>query len=202
MTAEPVLLPPPKVSGSGVAVDLRADKQWWRWSGKHPVGALLITAFVATQIATTFGYFFPAVGLPTLAWPLSNGTLVAPATKYGTAASYFAGQFSHYLNGIAFVLIFAILVHPMLRFGDSPRANLLKALFFGLIMTLISDGVLVPLVYAPHTGLGFMSFGHGWKLPAAILLWHIIFVVHIAALWNPAKVREVQLEDAAAVTAA
>ncbi|SDN20765.1 hypothetical protein [Actinacidiphila guanduensis] len=175
--------------------ELRPDLEWFRWAGRHPVGALLVTAFVATQVATTLGYFMPAIGLPQLAWPLHNGFVAAPGTPEGTAASYFAGQFMHYLNGIAFVLIFGLLVHPRLPFRDTDLGNLLKATVYVVVLTLISTGLLVPKIYAPHAGYGLFSFGHGWKFPFAVLLWHLLFGVHIAALHNPGRVARLRLED-------
>ncbi|MEW1649044.1 hypothetical protein [Streptomyces sp. NPDC091219] len=175
--------------------EVRPDKDWFRWAGRHPVGALLVTAFVATQVATTAGYFMPAIGLPQLAWPLHNGFVAAPGTPEGTAASYFVGQFMHYLNGIAFVLVFGLLVHPRLPIRDTDRGNFLKATVYVVILTLISTGLLVPKVYAPDAGYGLFSFGHGWKFPFAILLWHLFFGAHMAALYNPGRVARIRLED-------
>ena len=177
--------------------EIRPDKDWFRWSARHPMAALLVTAFVATQMATTVGYFMPVIGLPALAWPLDNGHVAAPATPEGTAASYFAGQFMHYLNGIAFVLIFALLMYPKLPFRNNDLGNLFKALTFSTILAFVAAGFLAPQIYEPGKGLGFLSFGHGWKFPVAILVWHLVFGVHIAALFNPGRVRRLQLEDQA-----
>lgn len=176
------------------------EAQWYRWSARHPIGSLFIVGAIATQIATTVGYFFPAVKLPSLAWPLYSGLLDAPASKYGTAGSFMAGEFTHLLNGVAFVFLFAILLYTKLPFGYGPAGNLLKALLYGVILTVISAGVLVPYVYQAHQGYGFFSFSgpDGWKLPFAILLWHLVYAVHIAALFNPAKAHQAQLDEEAA----
>ncbi|MEW2504891.1 hypothetical protein AB0878_30930 [Amycolatopsis sp. NPDC047767] len=191
-----IVAPRPERAAPRGLTDLRPDREWFRWSGRHPIGALLVTAFVATQMATTAGYFMPAIGLPELPWPLHNGHVAAPATPEGTAASYFAGQFMHYFNGIAFVFVFALLAYPKLPFRATNTGNLLKALTFCTVLALVAAGLLAPLIYRPGTGLGFFSFGHGWKFPFAILVWHLFFGVHIAALHNPARVRQIQLEDA------
>jgi hypothetical protein len=178
----------------------RADSeyQWYRWSAGHPVGALLIVGVVATQMATTIGYFLPAIGLPSLPWPLYNGVLWAPSSKYGSAGSFFVGEIPHFLNGMVFVFLFAVLMYDKLPFGRARAANLYKALLYGVILTIISAGVLVPLVYEPHQGFGWFSFSgpNGWKLPLAILVWHLVFVVHIAALHNPARTRQIRQEAA------
>jgi len=146
----------------------------------------VIVGLIATQIATTIGYFLPAIGLPSLPWPLYSGILDAPATKYGTAGSFMAGELVHMLNGVAFVFLCPILVYSKLPFGRGAGGNLLRALTFGLALTVISAGVLVPLVYAKGQGYGFFSFTgpDGWKLPLGILLWHLVYAVHIAALYS------------------
>lgn len=165
------------------------ERQWFAWSARNPVAALLIVGVIATQIATTIGYFLPALGLPSLPWPLFNGVLSATASKYGTAGSFFVGEFVHFLNGVVFVFLFAILMYNRLPFGRRRAAALWKAMAFSVILTLISAGILVPLVYEPHQGYGFLSFFGplGWKLPLAILVWHLVYGVHIAALHDPAK---------------
>jgi hypothetical protein len=52
-------------------------------------------------------------------------------------------------------------------------------------MTVISIGVLVPYAYVPHQGYGFFSFygPDGWKLPAAVLLWHLIYGFFLGTLY-------------------
>jgi len=165
------------------------ERQWFAWSARNPVAALLIVGVIATQIATTVGYFLPAVGLPSLPWPLYNGVLSATTSTYGSAGSFFVGEFVHFLNGVVFVFLFAILMYDRLPFGRRRSAALWKAMTFSVILTLISAGILVPLVYEPHKGYGFLSFfgPDGWKLPLAILVWHLVYGVHIAALHDPAK---------------
>ncbi|MCU1688032.1 MAG: hypothetical protein JWQ81_8771 [Amycolatopsis sp.] len=182
--------------------EIRPDKDWFRFSGRHPLAALLVTGFVATQTTTMIGFFMPVIGLPVLNWPLDNGHIGAPGTAAGSAGQYFVGQFMHYLNGFAFILIFALLAYSKLPFRDTNLGNFLKAQAFCVILSIISAGFLVPLIYSPGKGMGFFSFGHGWKLPFAILLWHLIFGLHIAALYNPGRVRRLQLEDRAAADAA
>lgn len=194
-------VPAPTIDVASAETADRADSeyQWYRWSAGHPVGALLIVGVVATQMATTIGYFLPAIGLPSLPWPLYNGVLWAPSTQFGSAGSFFVGEIPHFLNGMVFVFLFAVLMYDKLPFGRARAANLYKALIYGVILTVISAGVLVPLVYEPHQGFGWFSFSgpNGWKLPLAILVWHLVFAVHIAALHNPARTR--QIRQAAAV---
>ncbi|EWM18425.1 hypothetical protein [Kutzneria sp. 744] len=175
--------------------EVRADKVWFRWCARHPVASVLVVGFVATQMATTLGYFMPAIGLPELPWPLHNGIVAAPNTPEGTAASYAVGQFMHYLDGMAFTLVFAFLAHPRLPFRDTEAGNFLKAQVFCTILALIAITLLVPFIYAPGKGFGIFSFGHGWQFPFAVWLWHLIFGAHIGALYNPGRVRRQLIED-------
>jgi hypothetical protein len=48
-------------------------------------------------------------------------------------------------------------------------------------------GFLVPYVYAPKSGYGFFSFytPDGWKLPFAILNWHLVYGFFVGTLYNP-----------------
>ena len=52
-----------------------ASQRWHNWVAAHPVGGLAVIGVIATQLGTYFGYVFPAVGLPTLPWPMYNGAL-------------------------------------------------------------------------------------------------------------------------------
>ncbi|MFD8810320.1 hypothetical protein ACFV23_02175 [Streptomyces sp. NPDC059627] len=173
------------------------EGQWFRWSARHPVASLLIVGAIATQMATTIGYFLPAVKLPSLAWPLYSGVLAAPQSGYGTAGSFMVGELTHLLNGIVFAFVFGILLYRKLPFGYGAAGNMLKALTYGAALTILSSGVLVPFVYQAGKGYGLFSFSgpDGWKLPLAILIWHLVYVVHIAALYNPSRAHKALLEE-------
>jgi hypothetical protein len=185
-------------TGRAEAPSADGEAQWYRWSAAHPVGSLLLVGAIATQMATTVGYFLPAVKLPSLEWPLYSGVLSAPAGGYGSPGSFAVGEFTHFLNGVAFVFLFAILMYSKLPFGRTAAGNLLKALTFGAILTVISAGVLVPYVYQAGHGYGFFSFNgpDGWKLPFAILVWHVVYALHIAALHDPRKTARFKAADA------
>jgi hypothetical protein len=73
---------------------------WYDWVDHHRVAASALVGVIATQMGTYFGYVFPAIGLPTLPWPLYNGILAVPAEEFGTTGSFFAGNSLHFVNGI------------------------------------------------------------------------------------------------------
>ena len=159
---------------------------WYDWVDARRVGAAALVGVIATQLGTYFGYVFPAIGLPTLPWPLYNGLLATPAEEFGTAGSFFPGQTLHYVNGIVFAILYAVLALPMMRFRNTHAGNVASGLLYSLVLTVISLGVLVPYAYVPKQGYGFFSFygPDGWKLPAAVLLWHLIYGFFLGTLYQ------------------
>ena len=159
---------------------------WYEWVNQHRVGAIALVGLIATQLGTYFGYVFPAIGLPTLPWPLFNGVLGAPVEEFGTTGSFFVGQSLHFVNGIVFAILYAVLALPMMPFRNTHSGNVARGLLYGVVMTIISIGVLVPYAYVPKQGYGFFTFygPDGWKLPAAVLLWHLIYGYFLGALYQ------------------
>ena len=88
-------------------------------------------------------------------------------------------------NGIVFAALWGIMfredVHKWVK------NNIAKGLLYGLIMTIISAGPLVPYAYVPEQGYGLFLFDgpDGWKLPFGILIWHLIYGLFLGLLWNP-----------------
>jgi hypothetical protein len=163
-----------------------ASAWWYDWVNLHRVGAAALVGVIATQIATYFGYVFPAIGLPTVPWPLFNGVLGAPVEEFGTPASYFVGQSIHFVNGVIFTILYAALALHVLPFRNTHGGNILKGLLYSVVLTIISLGVLVPYAYVPRQGFGLFTFygPDGWKLPAAVLLWHLIWGFFIGVLYQ------------------
>lgn len=180
------------------------SQRWQDFVQTRPILSLAIVGIIATQLGTYFGYVFPAVGLPVLPWPLYNGilgtTLVdgfSGATVDGfvvSSDSFFVGHSLHFINGI----VFAVLWGVMFREDVSKfiRNNVARGLVYGVIMTIISAGLLVPYAYVPNQGYGLFLFDgpDGWKLPFGILIWHLIYGLFLGLLWNPK-------DDEAAATA-
>ncbi|MGA0970575.1 MAG: hypothetical protein ACO3U0_04720 [Ilumatobacteraceae bacterium] len=167
---------------------------------------------IATQLGTYFGYVFPAVGLPTLPWPLYNGLLglgLSEGAYFGDDGSivgqagvfgqyemflnnptgvFFVGQALHFVNGIVFAILFGLIArHSLPGNSKTNGGNIQKGLLYGVIMTIISAGILVPYAYVQGNGYGFFLFDgpDGWKLPAGILVWHLIYGYFLGALYQP-----------------
>src|SRR5579863_964665 len=142
------------------------------WVTAHPILGALLAGAVATQMATVFGIWFTGFGLPQLNWPTANGALIIPKASVG--AQYFAGELSHFTDGIVFALLFALLFHPFIPVRNTIGGNLVKAFLYGTVLALISASWWVPALLVPHHA-GFLSTGLGWKLTFGIFLWHWIY---------------------------
>jgi hypothetical protein len=182
-------------------------KRWRDWVERSPILSLFVVGIIATQLGTYFGYVFPAVGLPPLPWPLYNGilastiadgfsanTVIDPDTGAtvipGFAVSgdaFFMGHTLHFVNGVVFAMLWGILFRE-----DAARFiknNVLNGAVYGVIMTIISAGLLVPYAYVPEQGYGLFLFDgpDGWKLPFGVLIWHLIYGIFLGLLWNPTR---------------
>jgi hypothetical protein len=181
---------------------LDIDDRYDRWVYRHPVAGATLAAFIATQVATIWGYYAVGIGLPSLPFPAYNGLLFSPPSvtfnadgtnNFGNPASYWLGQSVHYVNGIVFGLMFALIAYKTLPTFFSKFKSVQKGMVFAIIQTIISLGFLFPYVYAPNAGFGIFSFGDNafgtnpdhWKLPFAVLLWHLIWGGLLGLLYNP-----------------
>ena len=182
-----------------------ASVDWRRWVRAHPFGAAAIAGLVAGQMATIVGYFFNAVGLPQLNWPAVNGALVVPGGSPG--AQWFAGAFVHTVDTVVFALLFVVFLWRMIPFPNTSFGNVGKGVVYSVILAVLSAGVLVPYVYFQKVGLDAFSFGIpfpvpqpstaaaqaavytdiGWKLPFAILVWHLVYGFFLGALYDPSS---------------
>jgi hypothetical protein len=156
--------------------------RWRAWVAAHPVGSSLLAGAVATQFATVFGIWFRGFGLPTLNWPVVNGQLIIPSASSGV--QYFAGELSHFADGVFFALLFALLFHPLVPLRNTLPGNLIKAIAYGTILAIISASWWVPAVYVPHHA-GFLSTSLGWKLTFGIFLWHWIYGYFLGTVYCP-----------------
>jgi hypothetical protein len=185
-----------------------ASLEWRTWVRGHPWAAAAIAGLVAGQMATIVGYFLNAIGLPQLNWPAVNGGLVLPGGEPG--AQWFAGLFVHTVDSVVFAMLFVILVWRLIPFRNTSIGNVGRGIVYSLVLAIISAGVLVPYVYFQKVGLDPFSFGIpfplpqpnsvapdaalytniGWKLPFAILVWHLVYGFFLGALYDPSARKE------------
>jgi hypothetical protein len=184
---------PPRSGGSGFITSIPTDDtlpKWRAWLVRHPIGGALLAGAVATQFATVFGVWFSGFGLPSVNWPIANGSLllgISPATAAPpySASVYIIGELSHFTDGVFFALLFALLFHPLVPIRNTMGGNLIKALLYGTVLAVVSAGWWVPTLYAPHH-MGFLSTAFGWKLCFAIFLWHWIYGYFLGTVYCPA----------------
>jgi hypothetical protein len=190
MAAPTVVTPAEDGRTQSEAVAVGSAATWWYdWVDQHRVAASALVGVIATQLGTYFGYVFPAIGLPTLPWPLYNGVLATPAEEFGTTGSFFAGNSLHFVNGIVFAILYAVLALPIMPFRNTHGGNVARGLLYSVVLTVISLAVLVPYAYVPKQGYGLFAFSgpDGWKLPAAVLLWHLIYGFFLGTLFQLRK---------------
>jgi hypothetical protein len=179
----------------------KPSRRWQEWVDRSPILSLITVGIIATQLGTYFGYVFPAIGLPVLPWPLYNGILGTTLTELpdGTilngaltegfvtsSDSFFVGHSLHFVNGVVFAVLWGVLFREDV--ARWVKNNIARGLLYGVIMTIISAGLLVPYAYVPNQGYGLFLFDgpDGWKLPFGILIWHLIYGLFLGLLWNPA----------------
>ncbi|MGW0777871.1 hypothetical protein ACWD01_30455 [Streptomyces sp. NPDC002835] len=160
--------------------------QWWRiWATNHRVLAAVVAGVVATHVATIFGYWFPGIGLTRLDWNTANGWVYAP---FGSPlAKFVTGGVFHYLDGIVFAVVFACALHPALPWRNTPMGNMAKGLVFGTVLSVISVAFMTPQVYGPARGAdpGFLSLDLGGTYILTVFVWHWVYGLHLALIYNP-----------------
>jgi len=139
-------------------------------------------------------------GLKRLDWPTANGLVYIPDA--GPVALFLVGGLFHYLDGMFFALVFAVGLAPHLPFGSGTRGNLLRALAFGLVLSIVALLIMTPLVYAPARGsvAGFFSHNFGWQYIVGNLIFHLVYGLHLGLIYNPADDHESDRADVASAS--
>jgi hypothetical protein len=154
------------------------------------VVAALIGGLVAVHVATIIGLWMGDFGLKRLDWPTANGLVYIPHA--GPVALFLVGGLFHYLDGMFFALVFALGLAPHRPFGSGTRGNLMRALAFGLVLSIVALLIMTPLVYAPARGsvAGFFSHNFGWQYIVGNLIFHLVYGLHLGLIYNPSDHRE------------
>jgi hypothetical protein len=173
-------------------------------ANERPLAVAVAAGLIATHVATIMGYWFHGIGLVDLDFPRFNGYLLFRAEIGNDAAAIFEvasglrlilGWIVHTFTGIAWALVFAILLQPRLP----GRNNLTKALIWGVILATLSALWWVPVLF-PEFELGFFSWNlDGFLGVVAIYLWHAIYAVNLGLIYNPLSEDEMAASAAAAM---
>ena len=183
--------------------------------GRNAGKSAVISAFIATHVATMAGLWFDGARLPKFDFNNLNGYLVL-GLGYGfanPAINFAIGGIIHYTSGIIWGVIFALIFHPAIgRFVKPLRAltpinNYVKGVIWGVVLWIISSAFWMPLLIGPllgpfltappPSGLGapcgvgpFLSCFAFYGIQANLtnLLWHTIYGVNLGLLFSPTLV--------------
>ena len=172
----------------GASTTLDAVAAYRRWVSEHRVAAAMLAGLIATHVATVAGYWMYGIGLPQLDWNRLNGQIYTPNAS--SDLQFLSGGIFHYADGIVFSILFALTIHPFLRWGSTPLANVLKGLFFGTVLATISCAFMTPRVYMANVDVGFFSHNLGWATILAVYVWHWIFGLQLGVVYNPSGKQE------------
>jgi hypothetical protein len=175
---------------------------WRSYVTKHRLVAAVVGGLVATHVTTNLGMWYHGIGLPDLNFNMLNGYLV-----FGNSANAFGkegmqdpviltafGAAVHYAQGVAFALIYAFGIYPLLPIASSLAGNFIKALIWGLILGTLSCLWwinLFPNLAGPGVNAGFFFSNFGadqLKWVIAVYLWHIVYGFHLGAFYQPREV--------------
>lgn len=183
-------------------------EEWRNYVARHKLRVAIIGGLVATHITTNFGMWYHGLpwfsgNLPDLNFNLLNGYLV-----FGNAANAFGkdglqdpvmltffGMLVHYAQGVAFSLIFAFGVFPMIPIRSTLFGNIAKAVIWGLILGTLSCLWwinLFPNLAGPGKDAGFFFSNFGpdaLKWTFAVYLWHFVYGLNLGIFFNPAPIK-------------
>src|SRR5438128_9625006 len=105
-----------RTTGSMTSIGRDRTTPWRVFVTERPLAGALVAGFVATHLATVTGYWYHGLalhsgaGLPDLGWPAFNGGLLIG--KESTVQQFWPGSVYHLFTGMAFSLVFALLLFP------------------------------------------------------------------------------------------
>ena len=140
------------------------------------LGRAIIAGFVATFIATRWGYMEERVGLPKLDFLSFVGSQIAPKDA-SAAFIYNWGAIQHYIDGVIFVIIYGMFFYNIL-----PGPALFRGVIYGILLW-IGTG----LVYFPLSGVGLFGANLGGPFLWAVLIWHIVWGIALGVFYSLPK---------------
>lgn len=136
------------------------------------LGWAMLSGFIATFVATRWGYLETQVGLPPLDFLTFAGSQVAPKDA-SAAFVYNWGALLHYVDGALFGVIYDRYIYARL-----PGHNLFRGLIYGILVW-IGAG----LVYLPLSGGGLFGATMGGPFLWAVLIWHIVWGIVLGVFY-------------------
>ena len=169
---------------------------------QHRLKVAIIGGLIATHITTNTGMWYHGLGLPDLNFNWLNGLLVFgnsgmdPKSMMDPVMLTLFGGIVHYAMGVAFSVVFAFGIAPLLPFKESLSGNIIKAVIWGLVLATLSSVWWINLFpnlggAGVSAGIFFSNFGPQ-QVPyiIAVYLWHIVYGFNLGAIYNPAPASE------------
>ncbi len=133
------------------------------------IAAVIAAGFLATLAMTVTGYLLGAGGLTYF----DLDELLARRIASGAWAPGL-GVLLHFVVGTVLVAVYVLLWDP--AFGGPP---LVSGATFG-----VAEWLLAMLVIMPSMGRGLFAWELGWRVPAALLVSHLVYGVAVALLYS------------------
>jgi hypothetical protein len=175
---------------------------WREYTTRHRLVVAIVAGLVATHVTTNLGMWYHGIGLPDLNFNLLNGYLVfgnsamdpAGMSDPVTLTTFGAGV--HYAQGVAFALLFAFGISPIIPIRNSVAGNVIKAVIFSLILATLSAVWwinLFPNLAGPGVSAGIFMSNLGadsWKWALAVYLWHVVYGINLGLFYQPKETPE------------
>jgi hypothetical protein len=172
-------------------------EDWRDYVTRHRLVVAVVAGLVATHVTTNLGMWYHGLGLPDLNFNYLNGLLVFgnaamdPSGMQDPVTLTTFGAAVHYGQGVAFALIFAFGIHPLLPIRNTVIGNFLKAFIWGAILGTLSAVWwinLFPNLAGPGQSAGVFMVNLGpdsWKWLVAVYLWHFVYAFNLGAFYQP-----------------
>jgi hypothetical protein len=170
---------------------------WRDYVTRHRLIVAIVGGLVATHVTTNTGMWYHGIGLPDLNFNLLNGFLVlgnpgmlSTGITDPVVLTFF-GAIVHYGQGVAFALIYAFGIYPLIPIGSTMAGNFAKAIIWGLILATLSAVWwinLFPNLAGEGVSAGIFMANLGadqLKWVIAVYLWHIVYGFHLGAFFQP-----------------
>jgi hypothetical protein len=179
-------------------------EDWRQYVAKHKLLVAIVAGFIATHVTTNLGMWYHGIGLPDLNFNLLNGYLVfgnsemSPDKMQDPVMLTAFGAAAHYAQGVAFAVVFAFGIFPMLPISSTLVGNIVKGVIWGLILATLSAVWwinLFPNLAGPGTsaGLFLVNVKDGvhqpWMWLLAVYLWHFVYGFTLGSIFNPAPAK-------------
>ncbi len=177
---------------------------WRSYVTRHRLVAAVVGGLVATHVATNTGMWYHGIGLPDLNFNWLNGLLVLgnpemdPTKVFDPVVLTLFGGVVHYAQGVAFALIYAFGIYPLLPIASTLAGNFAKAIIWGLILATLSAVWWINLFpnlagEGRNAGIFMANLGADQlKWVIAVYLWHIVYGFHLGAFYQPREVPAAQ----------